>query len=220
MTFNIITIFPDIFNSYFNTSIIKRAQIKKLIKIQAHDLRQYGIDKRHSVDDRPYGGGAGMILMVEPIIKNLKKIKQKLKGKKIKIVLLSAKGKTWNHAKARQYAKLDSVVLICGRYEGVDERIKKFVDEEISIGDYILTGGEIAAMAVVDSVARLLPGVLGNKDSAKFESHAQTGLLEHPHYTRPETLIVDGKKLKVPSVLLSGNHQKIEAWRDKKSKKN
>jgi len=218
MTFDIITIFPDIFNSYFSESIIKRAQEKKIIKIISHNLRTYSIDKHNTVDDRPYGGGAGMVLMAEPIIKTIKSIKKK--SEKQKIILLSAKGKKWNQQLAKKYAKLDNITLICGRYEGVDERVKKFVDEEISIGDYVLTGGEIPAMIIIDSVTRLLPGVLGNEQSAQHESHSTKNILEHPQYTRPEVLTIGDKKLRVPKVLLSGNHAKIEKWRKQKSKLN
>ncbi|MFA6551170.1 MAG: tRNA (guanosine(37)-N1)-methyltransferase TrmD [Patescibacteria group bacterium] len=221
MTFHIITIFPEIFNSYFNESIIKRAQAKKIIKLKTYDLRDWAAGTHRQVDDRPYGGGAGMVLMAEPIIKALKQ--KNIKTKKTKIILLSAKGKKWTQAMAERYANLehsgDDIVLICGRYEGVDERIKKFVDEEISIGDYVLTGGEIPAMIIVDSITRLLPGALGNAESAKFESHSRAGILEHPQYTRPEKLEINHKNYRVPKVLLSGDHKKIEAWREKKSKK-
>jgi len=219
MTFHIITIFPNIFNSYFSESIIKRVQNKKVVKIKIYDLRRWAKGKHRQVDDRPYGGGAGMVLMAEPIIKALRVLKLEVRSKKLKVILLSAKGKKWTQAMAQRYAKLDNIILICGRYEGVDERVKKFVDEEISVGDYILTGGEIPAMVIVDSLTRLLPGALGNSNSAKFESHSQAGILEHPQYTRPEVLETDGKKYKVPKVLLSGDHKKIEEWRDKKSEK-
>jgi tRNA (guanine37-N1)-methyltransferase len=219
MNFHIITIFPNIFTSYFNESILKRAQQKKIVKINIHNLRDWTTDKHNTVDGRPYGGGAGMVLMAEPIISAVAEIKSKIINPKSKIVLLSAKGKKWTQATAKRYAKLDNVILICGRYEGVDERVKRVVDEEISIGDYVLTGGEIGAMAIVDSITRLLPGALGNEDSAVFESHAKKGVLEHPHYTRPEVLQIAGKTCRVPKVLLSGNHEKIDKWREQKSKK-
>jgi tRNA (guanine37-N1)-methyltransferase len=221
MIFHIITIFPDIFHSYFNESIIKRAQEKKAIKIKIHDLRKWTTDKHKTVDDTPYGGGAGMIIKVEPIYKALKSIvrtSRDLSAKK-KVVLLSAKGKKWNQQMAKKYSKLDNIILICGHYEGVDERVTKFVDEQISIGDYVLTGGEIPAMIIIDSITRLLPGVLGNVASAKDESHNIPGLLEYPQYTRPEIFQVQGKKYRVPKILLSGNHQEIEEWRQKKMKK-
>jgi tRNA (guanine37-N1)-methyltransferase len=215
MNFHIITIFPEIFKSYFSESILGRAQKENIIKIKIYDLRQWANDKRRTIDDTPYGGGAGMIMKVEPLYKALQSIKTKNK----KIILLSAKGKRWNQSFAKKYSGIKDVVLICGRYEGIDERIKKFVDEEISIGDYVLTGGEIPAMAIVDSVTRLLPGVLGNAQSSIEESHSTPGILEYPQYTKPETFIVKNKKYKVPKILLSGHHQKIKQWREKKQKK-
>lgn len=217
LTFHIITIFPQIFDSYFNASIIKRACEKKKIGIKIYDLRKWAADKHRTVDDAPYGGGAGMVMKVGPIYKAIKTIKQKNnKAKKQKIILLSAKGKRWNQQMAGKYAKLDDIIIVCGRYEGVDERVKKFVDEEISIGDYVLTGGEIGAMAIVDSVARLIPGVLGNIASPKYESHTVPGVLEYPQYTRPEVFEAEGKKMRAPKVLLSGDHGKIEEWREKR----
>ncbi len=198
-------------------------------------MRDWTTDKHKTVDDTPFGGGAGMVMKIEPIYKALKAIKTPFNppdgggGRGVKTILLSAKGKTWNQQKAKKYSKLKNIILICGRYEGVDERVKKFVDEEISIGDYVLTGGEIGAMAIIDSITRLLPGALGNADSAKFESHSTQGVLEHPQYTRPEVFELPplnppaggggrGGKLRVPKILLSGNHKKITAWRSKKSK--
>ncbi|MDP2708780.1 MAG: tRNA (guanosine(37)-N1)-methyltransferase TrmD [bacterium] len=228
MTFHIITIFPHIFDSYLNESIIKRALKNKLISVKIHNLRDWTADKHKTVDDSPFGGGAGMVMKVEPIFKSLKSIKSKVKSQKSKIILLSAKGKTWNQKLAKSHSKLKNIILICGRYEGVDERVKKFTDEEISIGDYVLTGGEIGALAIIDSITRLLPGALGNADSAKFESHSTPGVLEHPHYTRPEVFQFapfnkggkgDLKKLTVPKVLLSGDHKKIADWRIKQSKR-
>ena len=224
MQFDIITIFPKIFDSYFGESIVKRAQNQNLIDIKIHDLRDWTADKHKTVDDTPYGGGAGMIMKIEPLYKALKEIKSeglvdKLKNlfgqsKKTKVVLLSAKGKQWNQELARDYAKLDRVILICGRYEGVDERITNFIDEEISIGDYVLTGGELGAMVLVDSITRLLPGVLGNVASAVDESHSKAGVLEYPHYTRPAVFQADGQEYGVPEVLLNGNHKEIEEWRE------
>jgi len=218
MRFDIITIFPEIFKPYFNESIIKRAQKKKLIEIQVHNLRDYTKDRHRSVDDKPYGGGPGMVLMVEPIYRAVKEIKRKKRTRKRKVILLSAKGKKFNQRLAHQLAKLDQLILICGRYEGVDERVAKYVaDEEISIGDYVLTGGEIPALVIVDCVSRLIPGVI-TKASLKEESFSQKGYLEYPHYTKPAEVIIEGKKRKVPSILLSGHHKRIEAWRRKKMK--
>jgi tRNA (guanine37-N1)-methyltransferase len=235
MTFHIITIFPHIFDSYFNESIIKRALDKKKIEIKIYNLRSWTTDKHKTVDDTPYGGGAGMVMKVEPIHKAIKDIELRIMNneswKKEKIIhnskfiihnskriLLSAKGKTWNQAMARKFSKLENIIFVCGRYEGVDERVKKFVDEEISIGDYVLTGGEIGAMAIIDSITRLLPGVLGNSESLSSESHTITGQLEYAQYTRPEVFEAEGKKLRVPKVLLSGNHKEIEGWRKRKTR--
>jgi len=220
MTFHIITIFPNIFASYLNESILKRAQEKKKIKIKIHNLRGWAKDKRKTVDDTPYGGGAGMIMQIKPIYQALKtlKLQKQFKSQNSKIILLSAKGKKWNQQLAKKYSKLDNIILICGRYEGVDERVTKFIDEEISIGDYVLTGGEIPALTIIDSITRLLPGVLGNKESAKDESHATPCQLEYPQYTRPEVFQAGSKKYRVPKVLLSGNHQKIKEWRKRKTK--
>lgn len=220
MNFDIITIFPDIFTSYFGESILSRAQKNKIIKIKTHNLRDYTTDKHQTTDDTPYGGGAGMVMKIEPIYKCLEKIKKNLKDrKKTRIILFSAKGKKYTQGDAKRLLKYDNLILICGRYEGVDERVNKYlVDEEISMGEYVLTGGEIPAMVVVDSVARLLPGVLGNSESAKYESHSAIGYLEHPQYTKPEEFCAKGEKWKVPKVLLSGNHKEIEMWREKNSK--
>ena len=216
MIFHITTIFPEIFASYFNESILKRAQKNKIVNIKIHDLRQWTDDKHRTVDDTPYGGGAGMVMKIEPIYKAIEDLKSQ--NRKSKIILLSAKGKRWNQQLAKKYSKMDKIILLCGRYEGVDERIKKFVDEEISIGDYVLTGGEIPAMAIVDSITRLFPGFLRNAASAKDESHSVPGILEYPQYTRPKIFAVKGKKYPVPKILLSGDHKKIAKWREKKKK--
>jgi tRNA (guanine37-N1)-methyltransferase len=219
VNFHIITIFPKIFDSYFSESILKRAQSKEFVAIDIHNLRDYAEDKHKTVDDTPYGGGAGMVLKVEPIYKALKSIKSlksvKSKMKKTRVIIFSAKGKKYTQKDARRLAKYENLILICGRYEGVDERVARhLVDEEISIGEYVLTGGEIPAMLVVDSVTRLVPGVLGNVKSAIGESHSEKGYLEYPHYTKPENF----QDWKVPKVLLSGNHREIEIWRNKNSK--
>lgn len=229
MRFDIITIFPEIFDSYFGESIIARAQKNGLVDIKAHNLRDFAEDKHLTVDDTPYGGGAGMILKLEPIYKALVSIVgrnnlpcfRKSKKSKTKIVLFSAKGEKYTQAKAHDYSQYDRIILICGRYEGVDERVAKYlVDEEISVGDYVLTGGEIPAMLVVDSVARLLPGVLGNKESIVDESFSREGYLEYPQFTKPESFSPKrGTKWEVPEILLSGHHQKISEWRKSGSKK-
>lgn len=228
MRFHIITIFPRIFDSYFNESILKRAQDNKQIKIKIYDLRGWTADKHKTVDDTPYGGGPGMVMKVEPIYKAIHDIHAKISNRQSKIILLSAKGKTWNQQLAQKYTKYKDIVLVCGRYEGVDERVTKFIDEEISIGDYVLTGGEIPALAIIDSITRLLPGVLGNQDSLTEESFSGQfenrqspikNLLEYPQYTKPEIFEADGKKYRVPKILLSGHHQQIKDWREKHSRK-
>jgi tRNA (guanine37-N1)-methyltransferase len=217
MRFDILTIFPDIFNSYFGESIIKRAKESGAVEIQAHNLRDYTENKHRNIDDTPYGGGAGMVMRVEPIFNCINAIKKSSvisNQSSMRTILFSAKGKRYTQKDAERLARYDQLILICGRYEGVDERVaQNLVDEEISIGDFVLTGGEIPAMLVVDSVTRLLPGVLGNEESAVYESHSEEGYLEHAQYTKPE----DFKGWKVPEVLLSGNHKEIEKWRKNNS---
>jgi len=213
MQFNIFTIFPDIFESYFSKAMVKRAQLKKVINIKITDLRQFAGNKYKSVDDTPYGGGAGMVLKIEPIYKALKSIKKK---KKSRVILFSARGKTLTQKDLRRLKKYDQLILICGRYEGVDNRVaENLANEEISIGNYVLTGGEIPAMVLVDGITRLLPGVLGNLESPKDESFSKENELEYPQYTKPEKF----KNWKVPPVLLSGNHGKIKEWREKQKGK-
>jgi len=214
MNFKIITIFPKIFDSYFSESIIKRAQKQGIIKIISQNLREFSGDRRKTVDDTPYGGGAGMLMKIEPLYKALKKLAPRV-NKKRKIVLLSAQGQRWTQQLAQKYSKLNEVIFICGRYEGVDERIKNFIDDEISIGDYVLTGGELGAMVMIDSITRLLPGALGNEQSSQDESHSQVGILEYPQYTKPEKFKIKNKSYDVPEILLSGNHQKIKEWQEK-----
>lgn len=209
--FDLLTIFPDIYNSYLGESILKRARKNKLIDVQIHNIRDYATDKHHTTDDRPYGGGPGMVMKVEPIYRCLKSIRRK---KKARTILLSAKGKTFDHKMAQSYAKkYNHLILIAGHYEGVDERIMHYVDEEISIGNYVLTGGELPSLVITDAVTRLIPGVLGDSTSTTEESHSTTGYLEYPQYTRPETF----KGKRVPNELLSGNHKEIKAWRTGKS---
>jgi len=216
MRFDIITIFPDIFDSYFNTSIVKRAKDKKKVKIQIHDLRKFADknDPRKSVDDTPYGGGAGMLLKPEPLYRALKKISRR---KKSRVILFSAKGKVLSQKDLKRWEKnYDQLIMVCGRYEGIDERITEhMVDEEVSIGEYVLTGGELPAMIVVDGVTRLIPGVLGAAESLEGESHEVEGLGAFPQYTKPEVF----KGWKVPDVLLSGHHAKIKEWRESQRKK-
>lgn len=214
MQIDILTIFPNMFTSPFGESIVSRAKESEIVEIKIHDLRDWATDKHRSVDDRPYGGGAGMVMRVDVIDAALTDIVSQDKQIVSKIALLSAKGKSHTQQVAQAYAKLDQLILIAGHYEGVDERVvKHLVDEEIRIGDYVLTGGELPAMVIVDSVVRLLPGVLGNDASSQEESHSQPGYLEYPQYTRPE----DYKGWRVPEVLLSGHHAQIDKWRQEKS---
>ena len=215
MKIDILTLFPKMFLGPFDESIIKRAIDKKLVEINIHDLRKWGLSERKTVDDRPYGGGVGMILRVDVISKALEEIRLRTKNQRLRTILLDAGGKKFNQKIALRLSKLDQIILIAGHYEGVDYRVHEhLVDEVISIGDYILTGGEIPIMVIVDSVVRLIPGVLQKKDAIKFESFSEN-LLEFSQYTRPEIY----KGWKVPKVLLSGNHKKIEKWRQEKTLK-
>lgn len=209
MKISILTLFPEMFEGPFSHSIISRAVKNKLLKIEFINLRNFGIGKHKQVDDTPYGGGQGMILRADVLYDAIQSARDR-KLKSIKTILLSAHGKQFNQALARQFSKLDQLVVVCGHYEGFDERIKKYIDEEISVGDFILTGGEIPAMLITDSVARLVKGVIKD-DSSAYESFSP--LLEHPQYTKPAVF----KNIKVPDILLSGNHKKINEWRTKQS---
>lgn len=212
MKITILTLFPAYFISPFEQSILKRALEQKLAEIEIVDIRDFSQDKHRKTDDRPFGGGPGMVMMVEPIDLALQGVKKRSQGSKRKVVLTSAKGKLYNQQKALEYVGLDELVIICGHYEGVDERVAEhLVDEEIRIGDYVLTGGEPAAAVIVDSVVRLLPGVLGNEESAWDESHAIPGQLGYPQYTRPQNY----RGWEVPEVLMTGDHGKIKEWREK-----
>jgi tRNA (guanine37-N1)-methyltransferase len=211
MKIDILTLFPEMFSGPFDTSILKRAESKGLVDINIHNLRDWGEGERKDVDDRPYGGGVGMILRVDIIDKALKKIRKK----NSKVILLDATGETYTQQKAKEFSRLNHLILIAGHYEGVDHRVHEhLVDEVISIGNYVLTGGEIPAMVIVDSVVRLIPGVLGKDESSIEESFKTPGYKEYPQYTRPE----EYNGWKVPKILLSGNHQEIEKWRQKKSR--
>ncbi|OIO75563.1 MAG: tRNA (guanosine(37)-N1)-methyltransferase TrmD [Elusimicrobia bacterium CG1_02_37_114] len=216
MKIDIITLFPDMFDSPFAESIVRRASKKGIIQINTHNLRDFATDKRRTVDDKPYGGGAGMVLKPEPVYRAIRKIKSKNKGtEKSKILFLSPQGKLFDQKKAKELAKEKHLILICGHYEDIDARIMKFMDEEISIGDYVLTGGELPAMVLVDAVVRLIPGVVKEKESVIQDSF-YSGLLDYPHYTRPRVF----RKMKVPEALLSGNHEKIRLWRLKEALRN
>jgi len=215
--FDIITIFPEIFNSYFSESLISRAIKKKLIKINVHNLRDWTSDKHKTVDDKPFGGGFGMVMKVEPIFKAVSALKKRTRNKKqeTKVILFTPRGKKFNQKTAYQFSKLDQLILICGRYEGVDERVaKRIADVELSIGDYDLMGGELPAMITIEAVSRLIPGVLGKKELLKQRITKEKGFIEYAQYTRPEIF----NKWKVPKVLVSGNHKKIEEWRKKHRK--
>jgi len=213
MRIDILTLFPQMFDGLLNCSIIARARERGLVDIRLHDIRAHTHDKHHVVDDYPYGGGAGMVLKPEPIFEAVEAIKVELGLSTVPIILLSPQGRLFNQTVARDLAGYEHLILICGHYEGVDERVaENLATDEISIGDYLLSGGEIAAMAVTDCVVRLLPGVLGSEESLAEESHVG-GLLEYPQYTRPETY----RSWAVPSVLLSGDHGDVARWRRQQS---
>lgn len=215
MVFDILTIFPHLLDSYLEDSIIKREIKKGTIRVRFHDIRAYSKDKHRKVDDKPYGGGAGMLMTPQPIFDCVKAVKRK--NPKASVIYLSPKGKMFDYKMAKRLARKKGLILLCGRYEGIDERVKQLcVDEEISIGNYVLTGGELPAMVVIDAVTRLLPGALGNDKSAHEDSFTEIldGKKEYPHYTRPPEF----RKLKVPPVLLTGNHAKITEWRKKRLK--
>ena len=233
MRFDIVTIFPGLFAGFFEHGVVKRAIQSSLLEIAVHDLRAFTHDRHRTVDDRPFGGGEGMVLKVEPLAEAVEHLGIALKpdrsAKGQTVILLSAQGKRYSQATARELAQHDRVVLLCGRYEGVDERVSELIaDQELSIGDYVLSGGELAAAVVLDSTMRLLPGVLGNQASSEYESfgladgllenkageglsstHGAGGLLDYPHYTRP----AEFRGLSVPEVLSSGNHEQIRRWR-------
>ncbi|MDD5750282.1 MAG: tRNA (guanosine(37)-N1)-methyltransferase TrmD [Candidatus Pacebacteria bacterium] len=242
MRIDIITIFPEICDFYFQQSLLKKAQQAGLLKLKAHNLRDFTNDKHRAVDDKPFGGGRGMVMKIEPIARAVKEIekefyplrgKSKASSKKSRIVLFSPRGKEFNQKMATKWAKSDQLILICGRYEGVDERVaRNLADEIVSIGDYVLMGGELPALIVAETVARLLPGVVGHSEDLIGERITKSkGFLEYPQFTRPEIFCVDKKGKacppdssskqrcwRVPKVLLSGNHKEIDAWRQKNSK--
>ncbi|WP_117160870.1 tRNA (guanosine(37)-N1)-methyltransferase TrmD [Paraliobacillus sp. X-1268] len=212
MHIDILTLFPEMFDGVMRSSILRKAQEAAAFNYQTIDFREYTANKHYKVDDTPYGGGAGMVLMPQPIFDAVEDVAKK-SDKKPRIVLLCPQGETYTQQKAEEFAREEHLVFICGHYEGYDERIRQeLVTDEISIGDYVLTGGELGAMVIIDSVVRLLPGVLGNEASASQDSFSN-GLLEHPHYTRPANF----RGMEVPSVLLSGHHKNIDDWRKKQS---
>ncbi len=208
---DVLTIFPEMVNLPLSMSIIGKARENGILKLNVHNLREYSGNKHYAVDDTPYGGGPGMVMKVEPFYNAIKELK--LDKKDAHIIMMSPKGAVLKQTKVEKLSKMKQLVILCGHYEGVDERVHQlFVDEEISIGDYVLTGGEIPAIVLIDGIARLLPGVLGHEDSAKEESFAK-GLLEYPHYTKPREFL----GITVPDVLLSGNHAEIKKWRHRQS---
>ena len=218
MRFDIISIFPELFRRVFDFGIIRRAVESGLVEIQTHDLRDYTHVRHRQVDDRPFGGGAGMVMKPEPLVKAAEALKHGSEPGKSRTLLLSPQGKLFTQQMAMDISGLERVILVCGRYEGIDERVvESVIDEEISIGDYVLTGGEIPAMVLIDAVVRLIPGALGCGQSAEIESFSAGdlwhGLLDYPHYTRP----AEYRGMKVPEVLLSGHHAEIEKWRRRKS---
>jgi tRNA (guanine37-N1)-methyltransferase len=212
MLFQVVTPFPEMFESVFSQSIVKRAIDTGVVKVETFDLRRFTTDKHNTIDDYQFGGGPGMVMKPDPLFKTLEFLLQGSSDKPL-IYLLSAKGKTFNQVKADELTGFDRIILVCGHYKGVDQRfIDKFIDEEISIGDYVLSGGEIPAMVIIDAVVRLIPGAISDPESALTDSF-RNGLLEGPIYTRPE----DFRGLSVPEILMSGHHAKIEEWRKEKS---
>ena len=215
MKIDVVTPFPEMLNGFFQESMLKRAQEKEIVKIKLWDLREFTTDKHKTVDDYPFGGGAGMILKPEPFFRAMDHIIEKTKISP-RVILMTPQGERFNQDRAVSLTKENHLVFLCGHYRGVDQRvIEKYVTDEISIGDYILTGGELAASVVIDAVVRLLPGVLGDFNSAEGDSF-HSGQLDHPHYTRPAEIC----GMKVPDILLSGHHAKIESWKKEQSEKN
>lgn len=210
MKVSIITLFPEAFESYFQHSMMWKARGKKLLELEYVNLREFGLGPRKQVDDTPYGGGDGMVLRVEPIVAAIESVKTDNSH----VILLTPQGQTFRQADAQRLSSHQHLIMVCGHYEGFDERIREFVHEQISIGDYVLTGGELPAMVLIDAVARLIPGVLGGEASAEVESFADGQTLEYPQYTRPEEF----RGLKVPEVLLSGHHGEIAKWRSAQAK--
>ncbi|SQB97625.1 tRNA (guanine-N(1)-)-methyltransferase [Clostridium paraputrificum] len=208
MRISILTLFPEMF-SIFDHSIIGRAREKDLVNLEYYNIRDYSLNKHKKVDDYPYGGGAGMVMTPQPIIDSIKAAKEKNSGK---VIFLGPRGKTFNQEMAQELSKEENLIFLCGHYEGIDERAYKHIDMEVSLGDFVLTGGEMAAIPIIDSVLRLIPGVLGKEESFMDESHSD-GLLEYPQYTRPEVY----EDERVPEVLLSGHHENIRKWRRKQS---
>lgn len=212
MKIDVLTLFPRMFEGPMGESIIGKAVAKELLEINVSNFREYSDNKHQTVDDYPYGGGAGMLLKVQPIYDNIKAIEENHPETKKRVILLDPAGQPFNQKMAEEFSEEEHLIFICGHYEGYDERIRSLVTDEVSLGDYVLTGGELGAMVMIDATVRLLPDVLGNQTSAQTDSHS-TGLLEHPQYTRP----AEFKDMKVPEVLTNGNHKLIEEWQLKES---
>jgi len=211
---DVLTIFPNVISSVIGESLIKKAREKNLVEFKIWDIREFTTDKHNTVDDTPFGGGGGMVMKVEPLAGALEKVLSRLSGKK-KIILTSASGKKFDQKMAQDFSREENLIIICGHYAGVDERLKQLFElEEISIGDFVLTGGELPALVVIDAVVRLIPGVLGNFQSAENDSF-YSGILGFPQYTRPQTF----KNLEVPEILISGDHEKVRIWRRKEALK-
>ena len=212
--FQVVTLFPNMFTEVFGSSMMWKAQNNEIVELNTIDLREYGLGPRRTVDDTPYGGGDGMLLMVEPLWNAISAAKAN--DPTAKVLLMTPRGERWAQSTAKSYADANhGYIFVCGRYEGYDERVLRLVDHEISVGDYVLTGGELPAMTIIDSIVRLLPGVLGGESSAEIESFSDGETLEFPQYTRPE----EWNGMKVPDVLLSGHHGNIAKWREEQSKK-
>ncbi|MFA5147031.1 MAG: tRNA (guanosine(37)-N1)-methyltransferase TrmD [Candidatus Omnitrophota bacterium] len=214
MRIDVLTLFPAMFPNILGESMLKRAQAKRLVAIKVHNLRDWTDDAHRTADDKPFGGGAGMVMKVEPVYRALRELKKgyRVSGIGCRVVLLTPQGKKLEQKAVKRLARYKRIILVCGHYEGFDERIRGFADEEISIGDYILTCGELPALVLIDSIVRLIPGVLGHNESVKDESF-ESGLLEYPQYTRP----AEFKGMKVPDILISGDHKKIAEWRKREA---
>ncbi len=218
ISIKIITLFPDFIDQYTRFGIVASAIAQKVVTFTAIDLRLFGLDARKTVDARPFGGGVGMVLRPDVLYKAIVKAKGKSSKKKSKVILMTPQGKPFSQALAKKLSQADELIFVSGRYEGFDERIRKYVDEEISIGDYILMGGELPSLVITEAVLRMIPGVLGKFESGQSESFSES-MLEYPQYTKPETWEVGGKKLRVPAVLRTGHHANVKAWRKEEALK-
>lgn len=213
MRFDVLTIFPEALTGFLSVGVLGQAMENRLVSVYLHDLRDFTDDRHRVVDDRPYGGGPGMLLKVEPLVRGIEEISSQMKGQNYRKVLLSSQGRMFTQRDAIEWGKLDGLLLVCGRYEGVDERVVEFVDDEVSIGDYVLTGGEVAAAVIIEATARMLPGIVGRFESVTSDSFYNKNHLGPPQYTRPPEF----RGLSVPEVLLSGDHARIECFREERA---